>query len=219
MLEPSTLQFLVALKKNNSKEWFDKNRALYERAKLNVQEFVGDFITELQKYDSALSGLEAKKCLFRINRDVRFAKDKSPYKTNFGAYISPGGKKANLPGYYIHIDANAAFLAGGVWMPEPLVLNAIRQEIDYNFDEFKKLLSAPAFKKHFGSLSEEDKLVNVPKGFDKLNPAADYLKLKSFIMYSELSTKELLSKTCLKKSVETCRAMAPMNLFLRRALD
>ena len=219
MLKQQTLSFLATLKKNNNKEWFDKNRPVYETAKADVLVFVDQLIKELVKFDKPLTGLEAKKCMFRINRDVRFSKDKSPYKSNFGASINPGGKKSQIPGYYLHIDPNAAFLAGGVWMPEPDKLNAIRQEVDYNFKEFLKIVNDKNFKKQFSSLSQDEKLANVPKGYDKENPAVEFLKLKSFVAYKELKGKDITSKNFMKECVETFKAMHKFNLFLRRAMD
>jgi uncharacterized protein (TIGR02453 family) len=219
MIKPQTISFLTALKKNNKKEWFDKNRPAYEAAKADFQAFLTELIVELAKFDKPVAGLDPKKCMFRINRDVRFSKDKSPYKTNLGASISPGGRKSDIPGYYIHIEPGSAFLAGGVWMPEPDKLNAIRQEIDYNFKEFQKVVNDKNFKKHFGKLSEDEKLVNPPKGFEKDNPALEFLKLKSFVAYEELGSKDVLSKSFLKQCVQSFKAMHKLNLFLRRALD
>lgn len=219
MLQKQTLVFLAGLKKNNNKIWFDKNRNSYEVAKKNFQEFVDALIPQLVKFDTALTGLEGKSCLFRINRDIRFSKNKSPYKTNFGASIKPGGKKTHLPGYYIHIEKDLAFLAGGVWMPEVPQLNAIRQEIDYNYKEFMKIINNQKFKKYFKTLSKDEKLVNPPKGYAKDNPAIEILKLKSFVVYAELDASEVLSKGFLKKCIEIFKAMYALNLFLRRAMD
>jgi uncharacterized protein (TIGR02453 family) len=219
MLQSKTLAFLSGLKKNNNREWFEKNRSVYETAKADVQKFVDDLIIELSKFDKSITGLEGKKCLFRINRDVRFSKNKAPYKSNFGASIKPGGKKSNIPGYYVHIDPSSAFLAGGIWMPESEQLSAIRQEIDYNFSEFKGIINNKNFKKHFGKLSQEDVLVNVPKGYVRDNPAADFLKLKSFIAYKEIGSKEVTSKIFLKNCSETFKAMYGLNIFLRKAMD
>ena len=219
MIKKETLSFLTSLKKNNNKEWFDKNRPVYEIAKKDFQTFVDELILELVKFDRPLAGIEGKKCLFRINRDVRFSKDKSPYKTNLAASIKPGGKKSDLPGYYIHIEPGAAFLGGGIWMPEPDKLNAIRQEIDYNLKDFQKIVNDRNFKKHFGTLSQDEKLANAPKGYAKDSPALEFLKLKSFVGYKELGTKDILSKTFLKQCVETFKALHALNLFLRRAMD
>ncbi|HEX8517433.1 MAG TPA: DUF2461 domain-containing protein, partial [Bacteroidia bacterium] len=139
MIQRSTLEFLAKLKKNNTKDWFDKNRKEYDSAKENYKEFLAELILNISKFDPAVKSLEPKDCMFRINRDIRFSNDKTPYKTNIGASIAPGGKKSDSAGYYIHIQPGASFLAGGVWHPEPPQLNAIRQEIDYNMDEFRKL--------------------------------------------------------------------------------
>ncbi|HET6228407.1 MAG TPA: DUF2461 domain-containing protein [Bacteroidia bacterium] len=219
MIQASTLTFLKNLNKHNNKDWFDANRDAYEEAKTNFIEFVEELILGLAKFDPSVKHQEAKKCVFRINRDVRFSKDKSPYKNNFGASISPGGKKAATPGYYFHLQPGASFLAGGMWQPEPPHLNAIRQEIDYNADEFKKIISSKPFKTYFGGLSEEDKLKTVPKGYDKAHPQIELLKHKSFIVVHDLADKIVLGKDFQKHCLAVCKAIHPMNVFLRRAID
>lgn len=219
MIQSSTLQFLKNLKKNNNKEWFDANRETYELAKINVREFIDELIAGISKFDPAVKNLEAKNCVFRINRDIRFSADKTPYKKNMSALIAPGGKKSFSPGYYFHLEPGASFLAGGMWQPEPAYLNAIRQEIDYNADEFKKLLNAKTFKTYFGSLSDEDKLKTVPKGYDKTHPQIELLKHRSFIVSHDLADKTILSKDFLKESLNVFNAMHPLNFFLRRACD
>lgn len=219
MIQSSTLQFLKNLKKNNTKEWFDANRDVYELAKTNFREFVEELITGISKFDPAVKNLEAKQCVFRINRDIRFSPDKTPYKRNLSALITPGGKKSFSAGYYVHVEPGASFLAGGMWQPESVYLNAIRQEIDYNADEFKKIITAKAFKTHFGSLSDEDKLKTVPKGYDKTHPQIELLKHKSFIVSSELADKTVVSKDFLKDCIKIFNAMYPLNSFLRRACD
>jgi uncharacterized protein (TIGR02453 family) len=136
MLQSSTLQFLQSLQKNNNKPWFDENRKKYESAKENFAEFVEALINGIAAFDPTIQNLTAKNCMFRINRDVRFSKDKSPYKTNMGASISKGGKKINLAGYYFHCEPGKSFAAGGFYMPMAPELAKIRQEIDYNFKEW-----------------------------------------------------------------------------------
>lgn len=219
MIQQSTFKFLKDLKKNNNREWFEKNRPRYEQAKNNFIEYVDELIANVSKFDPALKGLEAKKCLFRINRDVRFSNDKSPYKTNFGASINPGGKKSPIPGYYVHIEAGECFIAGGSYMPEPDKLKAIRQEIDYNLKEFKKIVEEKTFKKLFKDLYAEGKLVTAPKGYPKEHVAIEFLKLKHFIASYDTNEKEALSKAFPKKSIEVCKALYPLNKFLRRAMD
>lgn len=220
MISKSTLEFLTRLGKNNNREWFEKNRAKYEAAKADVESSVEKIIVAVKKFDKRIGDeITAKKCLFRIYRDVRFSGDKRPYKTNMGAYISPGGKKTIAPGYYVHIEPGKAFLAGGMWMPPAPELAKIRQEIDYNLDEFRKILKAKSFKDCFGDLDREDKLATAPKGYPKDHAGIDLLKLKSFVAVAELSDKELLSKDFSKTAEKIFKAMKPLNDFLQRAID
>ena len=147
MLEPQTLQFLRQLKKNNNKEWFDSHRAQYEAARIDFSNFIQLLIDALQKTDGTITGITARDCLFRINRDIRFSKDKKPYKSNFGASIKRGGRKSGFAGYYFHCEPGASFVGGGLWMPEAPVLRSLRQEIDYNWEEFQALLKEKNFRK------------------------------------------------------------------------
>ncbi len=220
MIHPTTLDFLKKLKSNNNRDWFEKNRLRYDAAKADVETNVESIITSIRQFDPRITAdITAKKCLFRIYRDVRFSKDKRPYKNNLGASINPGGKKAIAPGYYFHVEAGGAFLAGGIWQPPAPELAKIRQEIDYNFDEFNKIVTHKSFRKYFGSLDQDDKLVTCPKGYPKDHPAIDFLKLKSFVVVAELSDKEILSKQFSKTATAVFNAMLPLNKFLQRAID
>jgi len=219
MIEQSTLDFLKKLSKNNNKEWFDKNRDSYLKAKQNVEDFTALLIKEIAKFNPAVGTLQPKNCVFRIFRDVRFSKNKSPYKNNMGAYISEGGKKGNKAGYYLHIQPNGeSFLAGGMYMPEAPLLNAIRQEIDYNTAEFKKIIGKKSFKTIFGEL-EGEKLKTVPKGYDKNHPDIELLKHKSYIVWHKLDDKEIVQKDFLKKSAAVFKELHPFNNFLNRAVS
>lgn len=220
MIDKKTLDFLGKLKKNNNRDWFEKNRDKYEAARADVEKNVAAILDELRRFDKQIPGdLVAKKCMFRIYRDVRFSKDKRPYKNNMGAYIQPGGKKEIGAGYYLHIEAGGAFLAGGMWQPMPPELAKVRQEIDYNFSDFKKIIGNKAFRKFFGDLGQEDKLSREPKGYPKDHPGIEYLKLKSFVVSADLTDKEITSKNFTKKAAEIFKAMLPLNTFLRRSLD
>lgn len=215
-----TVEFLKKIKKNNNKEWFDKNKPAYEEAKKEFTAVVEDILKENTKFDKLLSGMVAKKTLFRINRDIRFSKNKSPYKTNFGSRMMPGTKENVIPGYYLHVEPGNTFLAGGSYMPMPDKLAAIRQEIDYHFKDFQKILAHKDFKKHFkGKLSDEEKLVNPPKGYEKDNPAIEYLKFKHFILYCKVDDKMLLSPKFPKYAAEVFKAMYPFISFLRKASE
>jgi uncharacterized protein (TIGR02453 family) len=221
MLHSSTLKFLKDLRKNNNKEWFDSNRKTYEAARRDFESFVETVIKKLSRSDDSIKDLKPKDCIFRINRDIRFSKDKSPYKTNFGAYINRGGKKSKFGGYYFHCDPEQAFAGGGLWMPVPPELNKVRQEIDYCFDEFKKIINTKKFRENYGNLYQGDdmRLSLVPKGFDKSNPAAEYLKLKSFIAMKQLSTKDLTSNDLVNNTVKLFESLQPLIRFVNRAVE
>jgi uncharacterized protein (TIGR02453 family) len=221
MLQQSTIKFLKDLKKNNNKEWFEKNRKVYEAAKADYLDFVGRLLIALKKKDITLEQLEPKQCIFRINRDVRFSKDKSPYKTNMGASINKGGKKIQLAGYYFHCEPGQCFIAGGIWMPMAPELKKIRQEIDYNFSEFKKIVEGKKFVSQLGGLekSKEYVLSRPPKGYEYTNPAIEYLKFKSFIASTPITDAELTDNGLVKKLVDICDTIQPLIHFLNRGLE
>lgn len=222
MLSVSTIKFLKDLKKNNNKPWFDINRKKYEEARADFAAFIQKVIDQHGKKDPSIKALVAKDCLFRINRDVRFAKDKSPYKSNFGASINKGGKKAeNSAGYYFHLEPGGSFAGGGIWMPMPDELKKVRQEIDYNFSDFKKLIAAKKFKAVYGDLSKntEYTLSRVPKGYEADNPAAQYLKMKSFVAMVSLKDTDLASKDLVKKTVAAFEALQPLIGFINKSME
>ena len=221
MLQTSTLKFLKDLKNNNNKPWFDDNRKRYDTAKEDFLNFVQSIIDKHAKKDPTLSQIKAKECMFRINRDVRFSKDKSPYKTNFGASINRGGRKSSFAGYYFHLQPGEAFTGGGMWMPESDVLSSVRQEIDYNLKEFKKIISSTKFKSVYGDIYRTDaiSLVRVPKGYDAENPAAEFLKLKSYLGTCKLTEKDLTSKDLIKKTVTAFETLQPLINFLNRSIE
>jgi uncharacterized protein (TIGR02453 family) len=220
MLEPQTLKFLTGLKKNNNKPWFDAHRAQYDAARIDFQNFIQLVIDALGKTDLSVAGQTARECLFRINRDVRFSKDKSPYKSNFGASIKPGGRKSGLAGYYFHLEPGNSFVGGGLWMPEPADVKKVRQEIDYNWEEFQSILTDKKFKAVFGDLYQGEgvSLATAPKGYEKDNPAMDYLKLKSFIAEMPLADDELTKATLHKKTVTAFQTLQPFLQFINRSL-
>ena len=219
MINTETVKFLKELKKNNSKEWFDQNRKAYEQAKENYLDFAGEVLGRMKKIDTSLTDLEPKQCVFRINRDVRFSKNKDPYKTNMGASFSKGGKKIQCAGYYFHLEPGASFIGGGFWMPMAPELNKIRQEIDYNAEAFNKIINKKKFKDIFGSLSESEKLSRPPKGYDAENPAIELLKLKSFIVMTAVKDTEITSKELANNVVDHFETMMPLVDFLNKAID
>ena len=213
-MQSSTLQFLRNLEKNNNRDWFNENKTLYQEAQQDVISFVEKLIEEMADLDEEMGKLEAKKSVFRIYRDTRFSKDKTPYKTNFGAGLGMG-KGNKVSGYYLHIEPGKSFLAGGVYKPEPSVLKTIRQEISAFGDEFKAILEQDEFRNYFRGLSVEDKLKKVPQGFEKDDKMAEYLKLKHFIVTHPVSDEQLLSENAVKEFTEIFKAMKPLNDFLQ----
>ena len=215
----TTLHFLKKLKINNNREWFDSNKTEYLASKEIFEEFVSELIKGINKFDKKVSlDLKPKDCTFRIYKDVRFSKDKTPYKNNMSASINPGGKKSNIPGYYFHLEPDGCFLAGGVYMPMPDVLKAIRQEIDYNPLPLINVLKSASFKKEFNGLDEEDKLKNPPKGFNKDHAHSEILKNKHFIVSQKFENKVILKKEGLSKTLNSFKAMYPFLDYLRKAI-
>jgi uncharacterized protein (TIGR02453 family) len=220
MLQKSTLQFLQNLKLNNNKPWMDANRTAYEAAKADWEQMVNEVIAHLSKTEPLLADLQAKGCTFRMNRDVRFSKNKEPYKCNFGASIKLGGKKSPYAGYYFHVEPGSVFVAGGYWLPEAPILNKIRQEIDYGFADFKKAISSKKFKETYADgLSTEYTLVNPPKGYDAENPAIEFLKRKSFTVSCIVPDKNLLAKDAAKQVAAQLSTLKPFIDFLNRAIE
>ena len=221
MLQKDTVKFLTNLKKNNSKEWFDTNRKVYEIAKKDFIELVTEVIHEFGKKEESIGLLQAKDCIFRINRDVRFSKDKSPYKTNMGASFSKGGKKTMLAGYYFHLEPGNSFVGGGIYMPDAEIVKKIRQEIDYSFDEFNKLVKSKKFVSEYGgiTINNEMSLTREPKGYDKDNPAIEFIKLKSWVATHPLTDDMLNSKDLVKNVVKAFDALQPLINFLNSAIE
>jgi uncharacterized protein (TIGR02453 family) len=222
MLSKSTLDFLSELKINNNKFWFDENKKSYQAAKSDFEKLVENLIDGLNKIDPMIlkSNLSPKGCMFRINRDVRFSNDKSPYKTNMGAAFNFGGKKTQSAAYYFHCEPNQnAFIAGGLWMPESSVLKSIRQEIDYNFEDFKKMMNEKKMKSFFPEgPDQESVLKRAPQGYEEVNPAIEFLKLKSFTLSHKIDDEILLSKELLPLLLDGFKILNPWVAFLNRPL-
>ena len=222
MLAPATLQFLKALDKNNNKAWFDAHRKQYDAAKLNFAELTQQVITQFGKKEPSIALLKPKECVFRINRDVRFSKNKAPYKNNMGASIKAGGKKSLLAGYYIHLEPGGkSFVGGGLYMPDAAIVGKVRQEIDYNYKTFLRIVENKKFIAQYGGLdfSEGLSLVREPKGYEKENPAIKYLKLKSWIATSPLSDTALQDKNLATQLTKAFEYLQPLISFLNEALE
>jgi uncharacterized protein (TIGR02453 family) len=213
-IKKETFQFLKNLKANNDRDWFNTNKDKFISANENFIAFVQELIGEVSKFDKTVSGLDAKNCVFRIYRDTRFSKDKSPYKTHFGATLMGKGKGCGIAGYYLHLEQGNTFLAGGVHMTEPADLKAIREEISENGKTFLKIINDKNFKDNF--VIEGEKLVKVPTGFDKEDPMGDYLKYKELMIHHAVADKETISGDFIKYCTKVFKAMVPFNSFLNK---
>lgn len=213
-----TYRFLQKLELNNHKAWLDENRADYELCRTGFTHLVQEWIDAMILDDPELAGQAAKTAIFRLNRDVRFSTNKSPYKTNFSAYLAKGGKKYPGAGYYLHIDPKGSFLACGIWMPPSDILQAIRQEIDYNLDEYNNILQTIQHAGDFESRMSE-RLSRPPKGYEADNPAIEHLKQKSFVMAIALDEKSLTHDKVINRLQEKCKQIKPFADFLNRAVD
>jgi uncharacterized protein (TIGR02453 family) len=218
MVNKSTLKFLKDLAENNNREWFAQHKPEYEAAKADVEQLATQLAAGIAQFDKSVGYLEPKDCMFRIYRDARFSYDKSPYKTNLGVVVQHGGKKTQFACYYLHIESGNLFLSGGIYMPTPEVLKALRQTIDVNFEEFESIISAKTFKKHF-TLESDSKLIKVPQGFDKESPAAEYLKWKNWYVMHSLNATELYSPNFLEQTLQKFKALYPLNKFFNEAIE
>lgn len=214
MIHETTTKFLKDLKKNNNRTWFEEHRKQYEYAKDDFLMLVEQLITTIATFDKQIGNLEAKNCLFRINRDLRFSKNKDPYKSNLAAYFNKDGKNGLGAGYYLHIEPGKNFVAGGIWMPVPAVLAGLRQEIDYNFKEWKKIIVNKSFHKYFNAGVEGETLTRPPKGYDENNPAIEFIKKKTFVVSRSFTDAEVQSKFFVKDVAATYKAMKPMIDFI-----
>lgn len=217
MLAKETVDFLTKLEKNNDRDWFNANKDKFVAANDNIIALTGELIGRIAKFDPDVASIDPKTCVFRIYRDVRFSADKSPYKTNLGAFIAPGGKKAMSPGYYFHIQPKMFFSAAGKHMPNGTELLKIRNAIAENTKDFLKIVEEKKFRDRFGDL-HGDRLSRPPKGFAADHPAIEYLKLKSFTIGEEFSETDALSKDFPKILAESFKATYPFVVFLRNAL-
>lgn len=212
------LDFLTALAQNNHKDWMDANKKWYLETKERFLADVAVLLKEMTELEPELSAFKPKDCVFRQNRDVRFSANKDPYKTNFGAYFSPGGKKSPGPGYYLQIQPGNSFLAGGIWMPEADTLKKIRKEIDYSGAELQRIENDPDFKKLFSQI-EGEKLKTSPRDYDADHQFIEYLKLKSFTVSHQISDKAVETGAFITFALDGFQRMKPFNDFLRQAIE
>ncbi len=220
-ISKETLNFLKDLNVNNNRDWFLANKNRYETAKAEFEQFIASLLLEITRFDSGIAHFTAKECIFRIYRDVRFSSDKSPYKTHFGAHVTPASRKSDIhsrAGYYIHIAPGASMLAGGAYQPDPDWLRGIRNEIAHDAGPFRTILKAPAFKKYFETM-EGEQLKTTPRDFPADHPEIELLRYKSFLATHKCADAQVIQSGFLEHATETFRALYPFNHYLNEAFE
>ncbi len=213
-----TLTFLTSLQENNNREWFEANRSQYEQCRQEFEQFIKNLLPELIQLEPDFAPLEPKNCIFRIYRDVRFSKDKRPYKTHFGAFFAGGGRKSTKAGYYLHIEPDGkSMLTGGIYMPPTEDLKKIRQEIDYNGEKLRNILNGADFATYFDGLSG-DKVKTMPKGYATDHPNIELLKMKDFTAVHMVPDKKVSNGNFMNYAITVWKAMKPLNDFLNGAV-
>ncbi len=213
VLQPATLTFLKQLKKNNNRPWFNEHKDDFIAAKQNMEELVAVMLGEVSKFDEQVVGLTPPDTMFRIYRDVRFAKDRRPYKIGFGAVLARGGRKHKYAGYYLHVEPDNTFLAGGMWQPDSEKLDSLRKSISRDSLKMRKIITTPNFKKYFKKLSGAA-LKTAPRGYAKDHPDIDLLRHKSFMMMHSVPDKDVVVNSFPMYAAKVFKAMKPLNDYL-----
>jgi uncharacterized protein (TIGR02453 family) len=220
------LRFLRGLARNNRREWFQEHRSDYEdHVHAPMRLLVEELDVRFARFAPEITG-DSRRSIFRIYRDVRFSRDKSPYKTHAACWFSHRNAGHGVgsethgagAGYYFHLEPGGSIVAGGIWMPPRPTLNRLREAIAARPREFARTMSTPAFKRRFGSLSEEDMLKRLPRGYDAGHPAERWLRFVSFTVSAPLSDKDILGSGLGDRIERDFRSMLPLVRWLNSAL-
>ena len=214
-IKKETIDFLKKLSKNNSREWFNANKDKYTAAHENMIGFAGTLLAEMNKHDN-IETASGKDSLYRIYKDVRFSKDKTPYNTHWNGGFRRATKKLR-GGYYFHIQQGNSFVAGGFWGPSPADMQRIRQDFAANYTEVRKILSDKTLVKTFGAMTGEQ-LITAPRGYEKDHPAIDLLRYKQFVLKHAFTDEEVLSPDFANKASDVFKKMRPFLNYMSEAL-
>jgi len=218
MIPADLLNFLKELKDNNHKPWFDENRERYQNLRKEMVRLIQELIPQIAQFDPSILPLEPKDCIFRINRDIRFSNDKTPYKTNMGAYMARGGRKSPYGGYYLHIEPGGSFLAGGIYQPSSAVLKEVRSEIYYDVEKFKSIILDKTFKTYFKEIWSE-KLKSAPRGFPSDWPDIELLKYKHYTVIHDLQDNKIIQKDFPDFAIKVFKVLQPFNTYFNRVIE
>ena len=215
-----SLDFLAQLAVNNNRDWFQSHKDWYTEAYSQFLAFSQEYVARLAEVDDTLLGLQAKDCIWRIYRDVRFLADKRPYKEWFGVFpAAKGGKKSLHGGYYVHIQPGHCMFAAGIWSPTPELLKTLRKEIWANYDEIEEIKAQPDFQRYFTDFDTDDMLKKVPQGFDPDFVHADWLKRKSFTFSTPLTDTQVCAPDFMDHIIRIATAAKPLNDFLNYTFE
>ena len=212
IVKRETFDYLLELNTNNNRDWFIKNKSTFDKQQKDIKSFFNTIKEDLNQIDSI-----DKMQIFRIYRDVRFSKDKTPYKTHFSVGFSRT-KPLLRGGYYLHIENNASFVGGGFWEPNKDDLNRIRKELEIDATELREIINQPTFKKAFGTLEGEE-LKSAPRDFDKNHPDIDLIRKKQYLVTRKFSNAEVLSPNFEKEVLSTFQAMRPFFDYMSDVLS
>ena len=213
----SILPYLKRLKKNNNREWFAKHKSEYDSLRQVFLFLIDELIQALRQTDDSLAGVQAKDCVFRIYRDIRFSHDKRPYKIHFSAWMVPGGRKSEYPGYYLHVSPGGSFLAAGIWNPDKNLRMHIRRELVSHVDEFLEILHEPNLVKTFGEM-DGARLKRVPRGFSKDFPQVELLKMQDYLLKYDLPD-SFFDEEWVERAAVIFRVAYPFNRFFIPVVD
>ena len=219
MLQPETLQFYDDLSRNNYKEWFHENRTRYDKAKADYLNLAATLLERMKTIEPSLANLQPKQCIFRINRDIRFSTDKTPYKTHLGVVLSGNKNMSENAGFYLHIDPAGSFLAGGIYMPPSDALKKIRKEISTFYEDLVAVFENPEFKSRFNGFDQEDRLMlkRPPQGYSADDKAIEFLKFKSFTVSKPFDLSMVTDPKGVDFVIDNFKVLKPLNDFLNRS--
>ena len=217
-MNKEVLDFLEELRRNNQREWFQANKPRFDSLRKTFLEEIQQLIHRIALFDPEVANVEAKDCLFRIYRDIRFSPDKTPYKTHFSVYIAAGGKSSPRAGYYMHLEPGQCLLAGGIWCPQPPLLKMLRKDIYDNMDDFLSILNEPKLHKLFPKLDGET-LKRMPAGYPADYPHGEIIRHKDFCLMAQLPDQLFTASDWMEQTVEKFKLLHPLNRFLNYSVD
>ena len=211
-------EFLIDLRFNNNRPWFKESVQRFQSTKTDFEQFIDTVIPKIRKIDNSINDIKAKDCIYRIYRDVRFSKNKEPYKTSYGAFVSKDGKKSHHAGYYIHFEPDASLICCGVYQPNPTLLKAIRTEIYNNPNEYKNIL-ATIKKRNYFTHFYGDTLKSAPRGFSKNFPDIDLLKNKHFVIAYKIDNEFWFEENLIESIEKVIKAQKKYADFINRIIE